>query len=86
MMKPIHAMTCASTLMNVPIVLRIAPAFSEAAPYSSAMIWNCVVCPECLSLWVQVSQRMNKPSPEPRVNHHADSPKVNASWAVPMVH
>ena len=86
MMKPIHAMTCASTLMNVPIVLKIAPAFLVEGPYSSAMIWNCVVCPECLSLRVHVKPRMNRPSPDPNVNHHADSPNENASCAVPMVH
>ena len=78
-MKPIHAVTCANTLMNVPVVQRIPPDFSVIVPYSRAIIWNCVVQPESLSLSANVSPRMIQPSPVPNVNQHAETPKLNAN-------
>ena len=85
-MKPIHAVTCARTLTNVPVVQSMPPAFSVSVPYSPAIIWNCVVQPECLRRSANVRPRIIQPSPVPNVNHIADSPKLNANCAVPSVH
>ena len=62
------------------------PDFSANVPYSLAIIWNCVVQPERLNLSENVKPKTIQPNPVPNVNHIADTPKLNASCAVPRVH
>ena len=83
--RPMHEITCTRTVMNTPNALRIELRLSAPVPYSRRRICGSVTQPLRRSGPTKPSARNRQPSPEPSVNHQADSPKWNASCAVPIV-
>ena len=83
--RPMQAITCARIVRKMPSAFRTEPRLSALPPNSRRMICSSVTQPLRRSGPTKPSASTRQPSPEPSVNHQADSPKWNASCAVPIV-